>query len=264
MKSLRLSSLHPVTFLVFFIEILITCFSAESAGLFVMLILLFIYALLQKKAKRLLWALPLAGFMLILNPIFYHGGETVLFKIWNYNFTLEAIENGLYSAMLILCTMLIFTVLGGVLGEEKFLYVFGRFFPKLALMISMIFKHFDILSDAYQKTKNMAKTNGIYEDDSTLFEKLKTNAVIFEAFTGAALEGSIDTALSLSAKGYYNKNKTVIKSYRFKVYDAVFLAVTTAIFALTFFHQAYICLPATGILFLIPILFGKEEKTPCV
>ncbi|MBR2589305.1 MAG: hypothetical protein IKE65_00100 [Clostridia bacterium] len=33
------------------------------------------------------------------------------------------------------------------MSEEKFLYVLGRFFPKLALMVSMIFKHFDLLSD---------------------------------------------------------------------------------------------------------------------
>ncbi|MBR2591025.1 MAG: hypothetical protein IKE65_08910 [Clostridia bacterium] len=64
--------------------------------------------------------------------------------------------------------------------------------------------------------------NGIYDGDRTLYQKLKTNAVIFEAFTGAALEGSIDTALSLSAKGYYNKSKTVIKSYRLKFTMAYF------------------------------------------
>ena len=156
MKHFSLIALHPVTFLVFFIELLVTCFSAESAGLAVILVCLFIYALILKKAKTLLWALPLAVFMFILNPIFYHGGETVLFTLWGFNFTLEAIMNGLYSAMLILSTMLIFSVVGNVLSEEKFLYVFGRMFPKLALMISMIFKHFDLLSDAYQKTKNMA------------------------------------------------------------------------------------------------------------
>lgn len=257
MKHFSLIALHPVTFLVFFIELLVTCFSAESAGLAVILVCLFIYALILKKAKTLLWALPLAVFMFILNPIFYHGGETVLFTLWGFNFTLEAIMNGLYSTMLILSTMLIFSVVGNVLSEEKFLYVFGRMFPKLALMISMIFKHFDLLSDAYQKTKNMAKMNGIYEGDTTLLQKLKTNAVIFEAFTGAALEGSIDTALSLSAKGYYNKNKTIIKAYRFKVYDVLFLVVTTGFFACTFIHNNAVCLPAIGLLFVIPILCGR-------
>ncbi|MBR0414825.1 MAG: hypothetical protein IJI67_07130 [Clostridia bacterium] len=261
MKHLHLSQLHPVTFLVFFTEILITCFTGEIAGLAVMFSCLLIYALLVKKAKTVLWALPLAAFILILNPIFYHGGETVLFTLWGYNFTLEAVENGIYSALLILCTMLIFTVLGSILGEEKFLYVFGRFFPKLALMISMIFRHFDLLGKSYEQTKNMAKVNGIYENDSTLWQKLKTNAVIFEAFTATALEGSIDTALSLSAKGYYSKKKTVIKSYRFCAADFVFMAVVTAIFACIFFKNPVLNLSATALLFLIPIFFGRGEKT---
>ena len=225
-----------------------------------MFVCMLLYAILVKKAKAVIWALPLAAFILILNPIFYHGGETVLFTLWGYNFTWEALENGICSALLILCTILIFTVLGSVLGEEKFLYVFGRFFPKLALMISMIFRHFDLLGKAYEQTKNMAKINGIYENDATLWQKLKTNAVIFEAFTAVALEGSIDTALSLSAKGYYSKQKTIIKSYRFRAADFAFMAVVTAIFGCIFIKNSAVSLTATAILFLIPIIFGRGEK----
>ena len=261
MKSSLFSKLHPLSFLIFFLEALITCFYSESACLLVIFICLFIYAIIKKKAKTLLWGLPLAAFMLILNPIFYHGGETVLFSFWGINYTLEAIENGIYSALLILCTMLLFSVLGSTLGEEKFLYVFGRFFPKLALMISMIFKHFDLLSDAYKKTKNMAKMNGCYQNDTKLLEKIKTAAVIFEAFTGAALEGSIDTALSLSAKGYYSKHKTHIKSYRFAARDFLFIALCSAVFVFVFFRQPWVFLPATAVLFLIPIFFGRGEAT---
>ena len=104
--------------------------------------------------------------------------------------------------------------------------------------------------------------NGIYENDSTMFEKLKTNAVIFEAFTGAALENSIDTALSLSAKGYYSKHKTRIKSYRFQWFDFAFIAVVSAIFVFTFFKALYFCLPAIGLLFLLPLFCGREETQP--
>ena len=261
MQNFLFKNLHPVVFLLFFTQILVVCFCTKTPGLLIIFLMLFIFALITKKAKRILWTLPLAGFMLILNPLFNHKGKTVLFTLWGYNYTLEAIENGFYSALLIICTMLIFSVLGSILSEEKFLYVFGRFFPKLALMISMIFKHFDLLSDTYTHTKNMAKMNGIYEGDRTLYQKLKTNAVIFEAFTGAALEGSIDTALSLSAKGYYNKPKTVIKSYRFKIYDGLFLLVSTAIFALTFFKPDYISLPATALLFTLPLLLERGEET---
>ena len=258
MKRFSIQKIHPVSVLIFFIEALITCFVADKAGLFVIFVFLFIFAVLQKKAKSVLWSLPLAGFMFILNPIFYHGGETVLFTVGRTNFTLEAIENGLYCALLILCTTLIFTVLGGIISEEKFLYVFGRILPKTSLMISMIFKHFDLLSESYKQCKNMAKISGIYDNDQTLFDKLKTNAVIFEAFTGAALEGSLDTALSLSSKGYYNKNKTKIKLYDFKAYDFIFIAATAVIFACTFI-KPYYNLIAVAVLFLIPVIFSEKE-----
>lgn len=259
MKAFKLKNLHPLSILIFFIEVLVVCFCADIWALSVVFVLLFVYALITKKAKNILWSLPLAGFILILNPIFYHSGEKILFTVKGYNFTLEAIENGVYSALLIMCTMLIFTVLGSILSEEKFLYVFGRAFPKLSLMVSMIFRHFDVLNTAYTQTKNMAKMNGCYDGDRSLFEKLKTNAVIFEAFTGTALEGSIDTALSLSAKGYYSNNKTKLKKYSFKLTDALFIAVTAAIFALTFL-KSYYSLIAVGVLFILPIIFGERRN----
>lgn len=258
MKRLMINNFHPVGVLIFFIESLITCFVADKTGLLVIFVLLFILSVIKKQSKTVLWSLPIAGFMFILNPVFYHGGETVLFTIGKINFTLEAIENGLYCALLILCTTLIFTVLGGIISEEKFLYVFGRILPKTSLMIAMIFKHFDLLSESYKQCKNMAKISGIYENDKTLFDKIKTNAVIFESFTGAALEGSLDTALSLSSKGYYNKNKTKIKLYDFGIIDMLFIAVTTAIFVCTFI-KPYYNLIAVAILFLIPVIFSEKE-----
>ena len=261
MKNLQFSALHPVSFTVYFLQALVVCFCAEVPGLSVIFILLFLFALTQKKAKAVLWTLPLAGFMLLLNPVFYHGGETVLFTVWKYNFTLEAVMNGVYCALLILCTMLLFTVLGVILSEEKFLYIFGRFFPKLALMISMIFKHFDLLSAGYEQTKNMAKMNGIYDNDTTLVQKFKTGVVIFESFTGAALEGSIDTALSLAAKGYYSKNKTRIKAYRFHLSDVVFIAVSTAFFAFSFFKPTWLSLAGTAALFALPVFLGRGQNS---
>ena len=79
MQNFFFYNLHPVVFLVFFVELLVACFYTDTAGLLVIFSLLLILALLTKKAKRILWALPLAGFMLILNPIFSHTGKTVLF-----------------------------------------------------------------------------------------------------------------------------------------------------------------------------------------
>ena len=259
MKSTKLEKLHPACVLVYFVEALVLCFSAEWQGLCVIFGAVFLFAVINRKAKSVLWALPLAGFMFILNPIFYHSGTTVLFSVKGINFTLEAVENGLYSALLIVCTVLIFTCLGTLLSEEKFLYVFGRFFPKLSLMISMIFRHFDILSRAYTQTKQMAQMNGCYNKDDSPFKKLKTAAVVFEAFTGAALEGSIETAYALEAKGYYSKNKTVIKKYRFGIWDAVFIIAISAIFAPCFIKSMLALIPL-GLFFLIPVLLCERGK----
>ena len=254
-----MEKLHPACVLIYFIEALVLCFSAEWQGLCVIFGAVFVFSLINHKAKSVLWTLPLALFMFILNPIFYHSGATVLFSVKGINFTLEAIENGLYSALLIMCTVLIFTSLGVLLSEEKFLYVFGRFFPKLSLMISMIFRHFDILSRAYTQTKQMAQMNGCYNKDDSLFKKLKTGAVVFEAFTGAALEGSIETAYALEAKGYYSKNKTVIKKYSFGIRDAVFIIIVTAICVPCFIKSAY-ALITLGLFFLIPVLLCERGK----
>lgn len=261
MRRLKFENLHPLCILIYFCEALTVCFITEWQGLCVIFACIFIFSLIAHKAKSVLWALPLSIFMFILNPIFYHNGATVLFSVKGINFTLEAIENGFYSALLILCTVLIFTCLGVFLSEEKFLYVFGRPFPKLSLMISMIFRHFDILSHAYEQTKEMAKMNGCYNKDDSLFKKIKTGATVFEAFTGAALEGSIETAYALEAKGYYSKNKTIIKKYRFRITDLIFIIISSAIFALCFMKSMYALIPM-GVFFILPsILFERRENS---
>ena len=259
MKNSKMEKLHPACILIYFCEALVLCFCTEWQGLCVIFGAVFLFSLINHKAKSVLWALPLAGFMFILNPIFYHSGTTVLFSVKGINFTLEAFENGLYSALLIICTLLIFTCLGTLLSEEKFLYVFGRFFPKVSLMVSMIFRHFDILSRAYTQTKEMARMNGCYDKDDSLIEKIKTGATVFEAFTGAALEGSIETAYALEAKGYYSKNKTVIKKYRFGVKDAVFIIIISAVFAPCFIKSMLALIPL-GLFFLIPTLLCERGQ----
>lgn len=259
MKKTKMEKLHPACVLIYLCEALVLCFSAEWQGLCVIFGAVFIFSLINHKAKSILWTLPLALFMFLLNPIFNHSGKTILFTVKGINFTLEAIESGFYSALLILCTVLIFTCFGLLLSEEKFLYVFGRFFPKISLMVSMIFRHFDILSGAYTQTKEMAQANGCYNKDDSLIQKIKTGSVIFEAFTGAALEGSIETAYALEAKGYYSKNKTVIKKYKFSVRDGLFIVFISAVFAPCFINSMLSLIPL-GLFFLIPTLLCERGK----
>lgn len=251
-----MEKLHPLSIVVYFIEALVLCFYEKTAGLGVLIVLLMIFAFKRKKAKNIVWALPLALFMMLLNPLFNHSGATVLFSIRGINFTLEALENGLYSAMLIICTILIFTLIGCILDEEKFLYVFGRFFPKISLMVSMIFRHFDLLGKAYSQTREMAQLNGCYNKDDSVWKKLKTNAVIFEAFTGTALEGSIETGLSLVAKGYYSKDKTRMKKFKMRAADYILIAVSSVLFG-TCFIKSYFALIPLGLFFLIPLIFSE-------
>lgn len=257
--NFKTEKLHPVSLVIFFAEALVLCFYESTAGLGVIFSVLFIYSLRKKSLKNILWALPLAVFILILNPLFNHSGETVLFTVWGRNFTLEAILSGAYSALLIICTMLIFMMINFILSEEKFLYVFSRFLPKISLMISMIFRHFDILKKSYNQTKEMALVNGCLDEKAPLFARLKANAVIFEAFTSSALEGSIETGLSLVSKGYYSKNKTRMRKYSFALSDALFLLIESSLFALCFF-KSYYFLFALGVFFLIPAIFSEGGK----
>ena len=88
-----------------------------------------------------LFLLPLLIFVTVINALFAHYGVTVLYIFKNGNdLTLEALAYGSATGALVVTMMLWFVSYNEVVTEDKFMHLFGKRMPHLALLILMVLR----------------------------------------------------------------------------------------------------------------------------
>lgn len=101
------------------------------------------YAVTFRKisAKTLIFWILLFLLISLINPIFSHKGETVLLFINGKAITLEALFYGINNGIMILSVMIWFLVFSEIMTSDKVMYIFGKFSPRLALLVSMSLRY---------------------------------------------------------------------------------------------------------------------------
>jgi energy-coupling factor transport system permease protein len=172
-----------------------------------------------------------------INPLISHNGKTVLFVINNAPITLEAIIYGLFSSVLIISVMYWFRIFSQIMTSDKILYIFDRFSPKLALIISMSLRYIPLFKKQYKKIKQGKKILGEYKDDN-IIDKIKVNVKSFSAMVTWTLENGIITAESMDARGYGSGRRSKYSIYFLTVHDIIlFLAVISFSLLVIFFTR---------------------------
>ena len=220
---------HPAVSAVYFASVLlITMFSGNPFLAAVSLLggALF-YAVSEKKRRRL----KEIGFYLLIfiviaasNPLFSHKGKTVLFFMGSNPITLESFLYGIGTALMLISVILWFSCLNRVLTEDKILFLFGRFSPKIALLISNSLRFIPLLKNQGEKIRAAQKAMGLYSSDS-IADKLRGLLRTFSALVSWSLENAVDTAASMKARGYGLKNRSRYAPYKFKKRDALLLCI---------------------------------------
>lgn len=220
---------HPAVSAVYFASVLlITMFSGNP---FLAVVSLFggaiFYVISEKKQNRI----KEFGFYLLIfivvsvsNPLFSHKGKTVLFFINSNHVTLESLLYGIGTALMLISVLLWFSCLNRVLTEDKILFLFGRFLPKTALLISNALRFVPLLKIQAKKIRAAQKAMGLYSSDS-ISDKLRGLLRTFSALVSWSLENAVDTAASMKARGYGLKNRSRYSPYKFRKSDALMLCV---------------------------------------
>lgn len=116
--------LHPVCLL-----ISITCGAAYTIIMFGM----------KRACKGFMGVSILMLLTALINPTFSHQGVTELCELPGRNMlTLESIFFGIGAAFMLGATLLWFRIVSEILTADKIVYLFGRTFPVLGLLLSMI------------------------------------------------------------------------------------------------------------------------------
>ena len=193
---------------------------------------LFMIAVKRNRLKTNLIMLVAVLIMIVINPIYSHKGDTVIFFINDTPFTLEAVLYGVAAALTVAVTVYWFRSFSEIMTEDKLMYIFGRISPKLALTLSMALRYVSLFTARIRKTVQAQKANGLYKTDS-ITDSMKSGARVFSVNVTWALENGVVTASSMRARGYGCGRRTSFTVFRFRGRDAAMLAVTLILLSLS-------------------------------
>ena len=185
--------------------------------------------------KRLLLTLPAFLLAAAVNPLFSHGGVTILFYLPSGNpMTKESIYYGLCFSGMLMGVLNVFSCFRAVMTSDKMLYLTGRAFPTLSLVFSMSLRFVPELIEQTKETADAQKCIGRFSDKG-LFSKIRSAFAVLSAVTTRCLENSADIADSMKARGYGLPGRSSFSIFTFHKRDGfalLFLLITGGVTAL--------------------------------
>lgn len=197
-----------------------------------------IYLIGWQKAKKglggILFLMVLTAFI---NPAFSHQGVTVLACFPSGNaLTLESVFFGVGAACMLAATLLWFFTAGEILTTDKIVYLFGKGFPVLGLILSMILGFIPKLKRKYSEIE-MARQSEKRENERENGEAARLKGY-FSAFRHGVrnlsilvtwmLEDAVEIADSMKARGYGIEGRTSFTIYRFTGRDKRMISLLVA------------------------------------
>ena len=155
----------------------------------------------------------------VLNPLFNHRGETVLFFLNDNPITFESLAYGALMSASVVGVIYWFRAFSLVMTGDRLLYVFGSFSPKMALVLSMALRYIPLFSRQAEKTSEAQMSAGADGGDS-IIDRIRSKLKVFWVMVTWTLENGITTADSMESRGYGAGKRTFFALYRFCWRDA--------------------------------------------
>jgi len=188
--------------------------------------------------NTLRFALPLFLLIALLNPVFNHRGDTVLFFVFEQGITLEAIQYGLCSGVMFAAVIVWFSCYSAIITSDKFLYLFGRIAPSAALVTSMAVRLVPKMRGQLETIGNAQKMLDAGRK-ATLMSRIRSGLHTLSVLLNWTMEDAIETADSMKARGYgMRRGRTSFSLFRMDGRDrailAFFVALSLGVWALYF------------------------------
>ena len=190
--------------------------------------------------KKVLFAtlgfgIPMFVFIAAANPLFNHRGATILFYLFDNPVTKEALVYGFVSAGMMFGAVVWFTCYNTVVTSDKFIYIFGRILPSIALIVSMTLSLIPRLMSQVKIIADSQRSIGLDWKSGSLKQRIRSGARILSILVSWALEDAVMTADSMCARGYGQHKRSTFSIFRFGKKDAKMLAVVLLLFGIEIF-----------------------------
>lgn len=222
---------HPLVIFTYILSALVfTMLTLNPVYVIISFYMASLYAIylvgMKKYLSTLKFGLVLFIVVAIANPIFNNMGMTVLFySPWDNPITLEAFVYGLCSGGMLMSIFIWFNCYNALIDNDKFMYLFGRMLPTIALMLSMIMKWIPITRNKITTINNAQKSMGLGVNMGTTKQKISRGIRVASILMSWSMEDSIETADSMKARGYGSAKRTSYSTYHWGRHDMISMII---------------------------------------
>lgn len=226
---------NPAVILFYAVTVLVlTMVTLQPIYLAISLMMAIVYGIFligwARFGKILRFAVIPAVMIALINPLFSGGGATVLFYLGRRSITREAVLFGLATAAMLLSVLLWFACFQKLINQEKFMYLFGRAFPTLSLMLSMIFRLLPVTRSKALQISHAGRA--ARPAVSSLRKRLERQAASVSILMSWTMEDSIETADAMRARGFGQGKRTSYQIFRWRTGDTVLMLCLTGLLLL--------------------------------
>ncbi len=238
-----LSLYHPLVSFTYFVAVIAGTLLFIHPIFVMVSLLCAIFAAALINGKKTFFAtlgfgVPMFIFIALANPLFNHRGATILFYLFDNPVTKEAILYGIVSAGMMFAAVIWFTCYNTVVTSDKFIYIFGRILPSIALIVSMTLSLIPRLMAQVKIIADSQRSIGLDWKSGSIKQRIRSGARILSILVSWALEDAVITADSMRARGYGQHKRSTFSIFRFGKKDAKMMALVVLLFAIEIF--AYI------------------------
>ncbi|MCH5187002.1 MAG: energy-coupling factor transporter transmembrane protein EcfT [Oscillospiraceae bacterium] len=216
---------HPIVNFIYFVFVIgFSCVFMHPLCLVISLMCGFTYSVMLKGRgaikRNLMYMLPMLTLMALINPAFNHEGITILAYLPGGNpLTLESVAYGFAAAAMIVSVILWFSCFNEIMTSDKFIYLFGRVFPAMSLIISMALRFVPRFAAQLKTVANAQKGIGRDASSGSVIKRAKCGLNILSIMTTWALENAVMTADSMKSRGYGSTGRTAFSIFIFDKRD---------------------------------------------
>jgi energy-coupling factor transport system permease protein len=257
-------SFHPLPCFCYYAGALsLSLILTHPVYLLTLLLLLTLLAVLQRERRALFAMLkfyvPVSLLYALINPLFSHRGQHILFYFLDQPVTLESFAYGIYTTVSLLLVLVLFLSFNAVLPPSRFLYLFGSLFPRSGLLVVMSMRFVPLLRLRLAEIAAVQSMKGIDIAQGSLRERAANGMKLLQILLTLSLEDALQTADAMKAKGYGSGPRGRYEEFVMRRRDWGLLLVLALLFAVSFAFRlggfgAYPIFPA-----LEPVtLHGRE------
>lgn len=158
----------------------------------------------------------------IINLLFVHNGESILFFMNDNPITFEAGMFGIALACMIISIVFWSKSYSEILSTDKIIFLFSKVIPRLAIFISILFRIVPMFKKQLFKVNQAQKALGFYTSDS-MTDRLLGGIRVFKSTLIWVVEHVFSKSDSMKARGYGLKGRTNFSIFKWQKQDILLL-----------------------------------------